>query len=68
MRHRTGRSLSMSVGDLWQVISNKQLVEFYNKHNELIWRGAMDDINTDILSKKVQWLIVEPTGCLDIFI
>ena len=58
----------MSVGDLWLVISNKQLVEFYDKHNELIWRGAMKDINTDILSEKVQWLIVEPTGCLEIFI
>ena len=58
----------MSVGDLWLVISNKQLVEFYDKHNELIWRGVMKDINTDILSEKVQWLIVEPTGCLEIFI
>ena len=58
----------MSVGDLWMVISNKQLVEFYDKRNELIWRGAMKDINTDILSEKVQWLIVEPTGCLEIFI
>ena len=28
----------MSVGDLWLVISNKQLVEVYDKHNELIWR------------------------------
>lgn len=58
----------MSVGDLWLVISNKQLVEFYDKRNELIWRGLMKDINTDILSEKVQWLIVGPTGCLEIFI
>ena len=58
----------MSVGDLWLVISNKQLVEVYNKHNELIWRRAMKDINTGILSEKVQWLIVESTGCLEIFI
>ena len=58
----------MRVGDLLLVISNKQLVEIYDKHNELIWSGSMKDINTDILSEKVQWLIVEPTGCLEIFI
>ena len=58
----------MRVGDLLLVISNKQLVEFYDKHNELIWSGSMKDINTDILSEKVQWLIIEPTGCLEIFI
>lgn len=57
----------MSVGDLWLVISDKQLVEFYDKNNELIWRGAMMDIETDMWSKKVKWLIVEPTGCLEIF-
>lgn len=58
----------MRVEDLWLVISNKQLVEIYDKNNELIWSGLMKDINTDILSEKVQWLIVEPTGCLEIFI
>ena len=58
----------MRVGDLLLVISNKQLVEIYDKNNELIWSGSMKDINTDILSEKVQWLIVEPTGCLEIFI
>ena len=58
----------MRVSELCLVISNKQLVEFYDKNNELIWSGSMNDINTDILSEKVQWIIVEPTGCLEIFI
>ena len=58
----------MRVVDLWLVISSKQLVEVYDKNNELIGRGLMKDINKYILSEKVQWLIVEPTGCLEIFI
>ena len=58
----------MSVGDLWWAISGKQVVEFYDKDNELIWQGSMVDIDIDMWSEKIRWLIIEPTGCLEIFI
>ena len=58
----------MCVRDLCVVISDKQVVEFYDKRNELIWRGLTADIDANMFNEKIQWLIVEHTGCLEIFI